>query len=553
MPEKDGVTRYLCAAAHLDRKFADDAIREFLTEPTRAFAPSPGVDGGAVLREAVAARTRRRTRDAVLCALVLLFAFAAPLTTLWWAVIAVIAALPRWGARLAKPSDPRNPQAKSAPPALFVGLVVAALYLLVQIVMYTTGESLFDSGSRYDSRYEEDPEPVPVVPFLIAPLIVLVVLLDRLAVWSMLTTSFRRDRFRAPTTTDRWLGERRVRSLGHRAHEAELAAWDGGDASAGAGPVTTVYRGYDPFVGAGLSYQPWSLAFPLDPKDPERAVTPFTLAELYDAVQHDLLSLGRSAALSPSNRLSGLTAVERVVVPADDLVARVGEPEAAAVLPDPRGRPNRTLPREVADRVLAGPLEWMRYFRCFQVQTWDLDLVVSSYLHLGSDERMLYVEWTPCVLLPVKDGYRAIDRMSRTPWWPVVRTLGVLARLPVTFFGRLWHATMPILPIREQRGQVRAERYGALRSLREMGAADDVQDYFQRTDLERYIKLMEARLLRSIGRFLEERGIAVTEFMAQANQVFSKNVHIEGSVTGNVFVGDHNRSGNVSATARPNG
>lgn len=549
MPGRDGVTRYLCAAAHLDRKFADDAIREFLTEPTRAFAPSPGVDGAAVLREAVAARTRRRVRDGVLSVLVLMFAFAAPLTTAWWAVIAVIAAVPRWVARSAKASGPRNQQAKSAPPAFAVGLVVIALYLLSQVIAYTTGESPFGGGSRF----EEESEPVPVAPFLIAPLIVLVVLLDRMAVWSMLTTSFRRNQFHAPTTTDRWLGERLVRSLGHSAHEAELAAWGAAGGAAGAvGPEITVYRGYDPFVGAGLGYQPWSLAFPLDPKDPERAATPFTLAELHDALQRDLLSLGRSAALSPSNRLSGLTAVERVVVPADDLVARVGEPEAAAVLPDLRARPNRTLPGEVADRVLAGPLEWMRYFRCFQVQTWDQDLVVSSYLHLGSDERMLYVEWTPCVLLPVKEEYRAIDRMSRTPWWPVARTLGALVRLPVTFFGRLRHTATPILPIRERRGQVRAERYGALRSLREMGAADDVQDYFQRTDMERYIKLMEARLLRSIGRFLEERGIAVTEFMAQANQVFSKNVHIEGSVTGNVFVGDHNRSGSVSATARPN-
>ncbi|MGH3770726.1 MAG: hypothetical protein ACRDRW_04915, partial [Pseudonocardiaceae bacterium] len=54
-PRLDGTTRYLCAAAHLDEEFCDQAIAEFLVEPVRAIPPSPGVDSAAVLREAVAA------------------------------------------------------------------------------------------------------------------------------------------------------------------------------------------------------------------------------------------------------------------------------------------------------------------------------------------------------------------------------------------------------------------------------------------------------------------------------------------------------------------
>lgn len=64
--QEDETTRYLCAAAHLDQEFADQAIRETLVEPLRAAPPMPGVNVGAVLREAVAARTRRRIRDAIL-------------------------------------------------------------------------------------------------------------------------------------------------------------------------------------------------------------------------------------------------------------------------------------------------------------------------------------------------------------------------------------------------------------------------------------------------------------------------------------------------------
>ncbi|MGH3839116.1 MAG: hypothetical protein ACRDSF_25975, partial [Pseudonocardiaceae bacterium] len=68
-PTLDGTTRYLCAAAHLDEEFCDEAIAEFLVEPVRAIPPSPGVDSAAVLREAVAAQTRRRIRDGLLLAL----------------------------------------------------------------------------------------------------------------------------------------------------------------------------------------------------------------------------------------------------------------------------------------------------------------------------------------------------------------------------------------------------------------------------------------------------------------------------------------------------
>jgi hypothetical protein len=74
----DATTRYLCAAAHLDRDFADTAIREYPLEPTRAVPPTPGLDAVAVLKEAVAARTRRKIRDTVLLVLLTGFAWMSP-------------------------------------------------------------------------------------------------------------------------------------------------------------------------------------------------------------------------------------------------------------------------------------------------------------------------------------------------------------------------------------------------------------------------------------------------------------------------------------------
>ncbi|NKE62878.1 hypothetical protein FXN61_41615, partial [Lentzea sp. PSKA42] len=74
---RDDTTRFLCGAAHRDEEFADSAIREYLVEATRSIPRSPGVNAGAVLREAVGARTRRKVRDALLLALAVVVLFAA--------------------------------------------------------------------------------------------------------------------------------------------------------------------------------------------------------------------------------------------------------------------------------------------------------------------------------------------------------------------------------------------------------------------------------------------------------------------------------------------
>ncbi|MEX5718764.1 hypothetical protein [Geodermatophilus maliterrae] len=75
-------TRYLCAAAYLDEKFADEVVERVLHEQHRAVAPSYGVDLHAVVRHCIAARRRKVVRSLVLTALliVVLPAF------LWWGV-----------------------------------------------------------------------------------------------------------------------------------------------------------------------------------------------------------------------------------------------------------------------------------------------------------------------------------------------------------------------------------------------------------------------------------------------------------------------------------
>ena len=127
----------------------------------------------------------------------------------------------------------------------------------------------------------------------------------------------------------------------------------------------------------------------------------------------------------------------------------------------------------------------------------------------------------------------------------MTEAFGRLLRLPVTIFGRCSHAVRRIRPIPEEPGLLLPEKYGAMVSLRELASGNVVEDYFQRTDLERYVKVLDARVIRSVGEFLEDKGLASVEFMARVEEVTNNNVHIEGSVTGHVFIGNHNKTGNV--------
>ncbi|MFI1199919.1 zinc ribbon domain-containing protein [Streptomyces sp. NPDC020883] len=69
--ERD-LTRYLCAAAYLDRDFARSLIKEIAAEPHLGVAAAPACDVPVVLRHAYLAKARRHGRDLVLAVLFLL-------------------------------------------------------------------------------------------------------------------------------------------------------------------------------------------------------------------------------------------------------------------------------------------------------------------------------------------------------------------------------------------------------------------------------------------------------------------------------------------------
>ncbi|WP_434439361.1 hypothetical protein [Lentzea sp. E54] len=552
---RDDTTRFLCGAAHRDEEFADSAIHEYLVESTRSIPRSPGVNAGAVLREAVAARTRRKVRDGVLLllAVVVLFAGSGMLLT-GWLLIALMVAL-GGGARVAFARPRRvSPHSRGAVALGSIASVIALFFVLYKFM------EEFDAATSYCSpRYEECGQEssgagLAVVIIGIA-LMFGVLLADRVVTWLLVTKSFRRAGFRTSQGEEElWRNEWKFRRLGHWNYEEALALYPTEDDDAPddpSEPQVIVYHGYRPFVGSGTMFEPWSMALPLKPAK-DRADSPlpgFMLPELYERITSELVKMGRSPSLSPGHRLRELRTGDRVVISSVELIDHIDDAEARIVLPDKDHSPEKEVSQSVVHDLIATPMEWMRYFRSFQVETWDRDVVVSAYLTFGLDDEMLYVEWTPCILHPIQTHHRQIDILPEQSLRPLLDAFADLVRFPASLPKRFATAVGWMNPIYQAEGTFVAERYGARSSLRELASMSQVDNYFQLTDIERYVKVLESRLLRTLGEFLESKGISVTEFMEQAMQVTSNNVHITGPViSSNIATAGKARAGNTSGS-----
>ncbi len=573
-PVSDETTRYLCAAVHFDEKFCDEAIAEFLVEPVRAIPPSPGVDSAAVLREAVAAQTRRRIRDALVLALLLILALVNLTAVIFWAVtvavasvlLAAVAAYKRRAvtdvaALLSTAAGLNRRVAAGAAQLLPTGagrsrrilaLVVVAVWaiLFVPLFFLTLLLPSAIAGELGKPTISESYTSI-VLTLLISGVMLAVLIVDESTVTKLRTSSFRRSLFnpdagRAPSE---W--ERLVRSLGHNSFRGELqrvARSDESSQAAGQADVI-VYRGYNPFIGAGEQVRHQVIALPLEPSDDENDAdpVPINVNDLHRYVAESVAALRSSSSLGPGRRLEQLRQREQVLMPADRLLFNRFAQMQPPVLPDLSRPPLAHLPLGAARALAEDPLEWARYYNCFRVESWDRDLTISCYLHIGTDQRLLYLEWTYFVLLPVNERYRSIDHIADSPWKTFGRSLTELVILPKSVVQRL-RSTFRRHTVLAQRGdELVPARYGAAQSLRELAADTDVQTYFQDADAERYVNIIDRTLFRAVGRFLEEQGYSVVEFTQMADPVVN-NYNVQGDVI-NSAMGSNNK---VRNTRRPN-
>ncbi len=523
--DRDDTTRYLCAAAHLDPRFADRAVAEYLVEDVRAVPPSPGLNSASVLREAVAARSRRRTRDVVLLLLLLALLFTGLPFLLLWLLLAIgITVLRARSPRARRARARRDGSLAAAGVVVLVGVVVLPALLGARLLPFGLGS-------------------VGALGLLVVLGIVVVIGLDATAVHVLVRERFARAAFRddARALPPGW--ERALRTMGLATYDvavarvvaAELSRARAQDGSAD----VVVHRGSRPFVGSGVALEPQVVALPLKPA-PDADPVPIDVLELHDHITAALRDLRSSVALTPGGRLASLADSPRLLIPADRLVLNMGV--VPGLLDHPGGPPATTVPSAMAEELARRPAEWARYYRSYSVEAWDRDLTMSCHVYAGTDERMMYLEWTHCVLTPLRPAYRDIDRIPPPGAGDLTRAALDLVLLPFSVADRIRGLTGP-RAIRRRPGEVIPERYGAHRTLRELAADEDVQTYFQQLDVLRYVRIIDTALFRSVGRYLEDRGYSVVEFQEAASHTITNN---SISVNGGTFIGSTVGAGTVS-------
>jgi hypothetical protein len=544
---QDDTTRHLCAAAHLDSAYADAAIKEFVVEPTRPIPPSPGFRPASVLVEAIASRARRKLRDSVLAVLMALYVWMAWQSWLLyaWIALAVLLALPALIRR------PAGAAVSTVRVVVVVAVLAAAGFALFGFfsgdVQGMFGSLPSDSYSGYDGYGYSGPaasgEGSVWAAISLVPLALMlgVVIADRLIVWQLLTARFGYGTRRLPPS-DPFDRRRRILGISPPRFLRHLDRYRlEGPPPAGSAPLI-VHRGYNPFVGAGPHRESWSMVLPLEKlaKDTKPDGSPFdelTTASLYEKVRSAMAVLQQSTALSPDRRLRDLKITEAVYASSAELIDHLNEPSSLAYLSHLDTPPAGQLPPDEVGALRRQPREWSRYYLCFQVETWDRDLVLSSFLHAAVDQSTLYLEWTPCVLPPIRDAYRGVDKLTPGIARPVGQALLRWLKLPATVIGRTGHTLALIRPLRRENGVVNPDAYGCLRTLREMAAAPEVDNYFQLVDVERYEKIMHSRLLPAISEVLRDCGYSPARFEKQADELTNGGIYIAGDNYGTFNVG----------------
>jgi hypothetical protein len=523
----DGTTRLLCAAAHRYDWFAKAVIREYLVDQVGTVPPSPGLDTAAVLRDAVAARTRHRARDAALLVLMAALTVLNPLAVVLWTVAGLV------GVRLLA----SRPRARDACRVLaWAGAIV--LLLVVALVKAGTGFGLPEGDRAW-------------WPSLVIATAVLVVLMaDIWLARIYLRRRFRPHQFVADCGRAGSGLERRIRGLGLRRYAAQLERFADADehsAQAAGSADVIVTRGDNPFVGSGYVLPTDGVPIVLRPAagrtEPPAGIS---VREIYARIKGELVP---PATAVKDGRVDERVHREQLLIPADDLMNELGTPFGRRVLEDLGTPPVRHLPVTEAHVVAAQDIEWARYYSCFRRESWNRNLVTSCYLNLTMQGRTLQIDVTHCVLPPVRPWLSEADRVLAIGEGPLIGGCVELLRLPITIPARVRRSARSLRPRTLRTRGIDPDRYGAGGSLREGVSPRKAEThYFMRNDATKQVRTLHNELFAVVIDYLVERGYDVSELRAQAATMIQNHIM---NINNSTFVNADITNGAVNPPQQP--
>ncbi|WP_157555358.1 hypothetical protein [Nocardia crassostreae] len=544
----DHATRILASAAHLDDQFADLLIEEFLIEPNRAIPPSPGVRAEVVLCEAVAAQARRRRLNAVLLALLTIMAlFALPLTLIWllsamiWRFCSVLTLglasskfLSKFGLELNDPTVRWWVTAAMWSVSPLVVLPLLGWFLLL-----------------IDIPDVSAPAVLALISFgVLVPTMYGVLVAKEYLPWSTVNNRYGFATW-DPTAP---LPKDLMRTCAPYADRLRRIADDDTQRMRARSDEVIVYRGNRPFLGAGTRVRSWSAAFELrasnSKSDAPPQVPTFLPSDLQKYVADDLEKLREAPNLTPGWRFADLEISRWAMLSAVDLPYAPGGDALMAQLY--AGNVPR-LAEEAWNHFANQSPEWLRFYRCFRLEGWARQLAVSGYLHVGCEQQMLVVDWHAFVLPPVAGAFRHVDNPPRMlelrAMWAAAAEL---ALLPSTAPSRMIDVVRGVRDrVLPRDGEWRtpeqaAHMFGAAVSVRELAQGNRLNNLFQEADCDRYLKILERRVLDAIQRYLDERKITAKGLSQMATQIFNSTILNNSNViAGNI--GGQSNTGSIES------
>jgi hypothetical protein len=560
-------TRYLCAGAYLETGYRDAVLNEVLDQRLRAVAPSYGIDIVPVLRHCLRARRREIIRNAVLATVLVLVVFLSPPV----AVIVVAVSAVVYGVRNVLAGLRALGRGKLGEGLGFIlrGVIVFfAFSLLSAVPAAIAGLGLATLATKSDiSVTSLEAAGSGSVGFGLLLLCVgwAAIAVERIASHRTLLDELSPGRFDP--------GAAPPEAPAHRDRIRFLERAQGGNVTFFA--RTAASR---PYVGTGYLRAPWHLTIPLVPANrsgngaantlPAGSPAPghrdgMTIDDLYTAMRVALAQLTHRD-LPDGLRLRGLSLQERLFVPG--LLAE----RSPLLEPDSRLPRHRIRHDEMRALAAAGR---HRATQCLsaRVTSWEGELEVSIFLYFSIRGNMLYIEFAGTSLPSINERFHDVDsyeKLTGAVHFRLTReALGSLPRLlvmsPVRLYregrDRLLNTSDLKSQAREIEGRL-AFDYGARSSVRELGAVQEVDQYFHGLDAQHYIDVVERRVVTVVGEVLGRFGYSAAEFLGRAATIIDQHntfnstnyntanhEHITTNVSGGTFNGPVSMGGGTQS------
>lgn len=557
-PHASEATRLLCAGTYLHPGYRDRVIDELYLNEQRVVAPSLGFDAARVLAHALRARRLELLWSAAILGL---WVVGAPLSGFLLAGLvlpSLLLALAPWiRGRSARPPVHR---VIAAFLTRWWGRLMTAFWLFTVLAVAFVGGSDDDSGSSYDpygssssygssgsfgsfgSYNSDDDLGISGTSDVLAPLgdvfgeaVEPWQAFFALAVFAViaLCEAARRGQFARvlaaelsparfpdaasdPAEQAEGMRCRRLMGLIRREQHAPLI----------------MYNEAGPFCGAGAPYDTWVLAVELRP-DEDQEQQPISNRAILERVRPMLEQLrvpAEYAGTAVRDRLRRLEIDECVFLPVEGLPARDQAPYAPEQFEQHRLR-----------SVEEGG-EKRRHFLRIRVGGWEEELVVTVYVRIHTQGRMLVLEVAPHVLTPVIAEFKNADRTAHRfregsvlakAVTAVVLVPGSAGRALVTLARGAAYGWRLLIG-----GHGAALPEGPALSVREL-ASVDTGSTFQEMDVARYLRSVQDRVARGVRLALSEAGYETGEFVQKIVNVSNRSLHIDRVEGSTLAIGDY--------------